>query len=333
MRPGVLLRLSALALAGAAAPASAGVIAGYDPNNNNRFSSNFPGDPSSGVYPTANTSPSFVLSGFDLSGVGWQPFASSAHADGTKGVTMVSPVNFIAAAHYAPAIGSTLFFDPSTAPNGPTVSRTVVSTIQVKNPDGSNSDVLFGTLNAPFTAADHVTYYPIPTSRTKSDYNNVVLYNYDQRAQMGRNNFSAVDTSGIFTPYGGPHGNANFAGTGVTSFYSYDFDTVTFDNDAFPGFIPPLNHDEFAVESGDSGSPTFMIQNGQLSLLGAHYALFSNNGSQPFISVDSFLPDYRDNINTLISVPEPGTLALGGLGAAGAVGCWLRRRTRRPGAA
>src|SRR5215213_9340853 len=97
----------ALAAAAAAAlvahPARAGIIAGFDPQRNNRFL-DFATNPTN---PTEN--PNFFLSAFDFSGVGW--FTPGITTGTGLGVTMIDDRHFIGAAHVAQiAPGATLFF-------------------------------------------------------------------------------------------------------------------------------------------------------------------------------------------------------------------------------
>ncbi len=294
--------------------ARAGVIAGFDPVRNNRFldfSTNT-------TNPTEN--PNFFLSAYDFSGVGW--FTPGLTVGTGLHVTMIDDRHFIGAAHVAQiAPGATLFFR-SAGPNPTTLTRVVSSIQQVPNANNTSSDVLLGTLAVPFTPADRIASYAIPSSLVTSTYNNQQIFNYDQNGSLGRNN---IGGSSILGPSNGfaPYGTGNFANTGNTRYFIYDDDTG-FNDDAFPGYVPPLDRDEFHVVGGDSGSPSFLPVGNTLQLVGSHYALFSN-GSNINISVDSFLPDYRDRILAL-TVPEPSSLALI-VGAS--VAFWARRRATR----
>lgn len=280
----------------------AGVILGYDPARHNRFQSGYPNAPVD--------NPTFYLSTYDFSGVGYT-------LGGQQSVALVSPQNFIGATHFGFPVGAVLDFRPVGAAPSTVISRTVASTVPVMNADGSPSDVLFGTLSAPFTPNDRVTYYQIPSDATHSTYQGQQLFNYGQGAQVGRSNVSSF-------------GSGNYAGTGNTSFFVYDYDHngYSIDSDG----VPDYNPDQFHVVGGDSGSPTFLPVNGQLFLLGAHGAeeTFTPpppTGDPAGGSVDSFLPDYGPQIQALLTpVPEPSTFLLVG-GAA--MGGFFWRRSRR----
>ena len=109
----------------------------------------------------------------------------------------------------------------------------------------------------------------------------------------------------------------------------------------FGHWFHPNTPDSGHYIGGDSGSPTFMLWDGQLTILGAHSGVDSDPDNNPLTldqyNVDSFLPFYVDQINALIQasgfqisiltpVPEPGTLTLIGLAGAGLYfGRWRRR--------
>lgn len=313
----VRMSFAAAAFAGVlVAPASrAGVIAGFDPARNNRFT-DFATAPTN---PTEN--PNFFFNAFDFSGVGWR---LPGFSTGTGfHVTMITDRHFIGAAHTPQiAAGETLFFR-SRGPNPATLTRVIASVQQVTNANGTPSDVLFGTLSLPFAPADRIAAYDIPSSLNTATYTNQTIFAYDQNSSVGRN---SIGGSSILGPTNGfaPFGVGNFANTGNTRYYLYDDDTG-FNDDGFPGFVPPLDRDEFRVVVGDSGAPSFLNVGGTLQLVGAHYALFSDSGSIN-ISVDTFLPEYRDRILAL-TVPEPSSCVL--LGAASAALWWRRRSSRK----
>lgn len=300
-----------------APPVRAGVIAGFDPQRNNRFL-DFQTNPTN---PTEN--PNFFFSAFDFSGVGW--FFPGINFQSALGVTMIDDRHFVGAAHVAQiAPGATLYFR-SAGPNPVTLTRIIAGVQQVPNADNSPSDVLLGTLQVPFTPTDRITSYSIPSSLNTSTYDNQQIYSYDQIGSVGRNN---IGGSSILGPGNGfaPYGTGSFTNTGNTRYFLFDDDTG-FNDDNFPGYVPPLDRDEIRVVGGDSGSPSFLQVGGTLQLVGAHYALFEGDvGGIPVnISVDSFLPEYRTRILAL-TVPEPSSLLLlAGTSAALACRCRFRR--------
>jgi hypothetical protein len=306
-------------LAGATA-AHAGVIAGYDPARNDRFV-NFPS------APTEN--PTFFQSTFDFSGVGWR--LPGINAGSAWNVSMIDDRHFVGAFHVpnngVMAVGDTLTFR-SGGPTPVTLTRQISRLQQVPNADNSPSDVLLGTLAVPFTPADRIAAYAIPTGNDVLLFSNQTVFNYDLRASVGRNTVSGSTLAGPSAAYS-VNGSGDFAGTGNTRYFFYDDDTG-FNDDAFPGFVPPLDRDEFRTEAGDSGSPTFLPVGGALQLLGARYALASGTfGVTPInISFDSFLPAYRDQILAMTAVPEPSSLALCTAALAAAAAGYRRARRR-----
>jgi hypothetical protein len=287
--------------------AQASIILGYDPNINDRFvGATFP----NGTPPTPNPSGSFLLQSFDLSGIGWVPAPSGV---GTKQVTMISDLQYIAAQHFPLGIGTTVAFR---AADGSYVTRTVASETQI-----GGSDVMVGQLNLPVPqGVNGVASYPIVVG-TRANFNNKTMFMFDQNGRVGRN------LIGEFLP---PNTTTTVnIGTGPTNVLTSDYDP-NIDLDGLPGISS-----EFVVTGGDSGSPSMMTINGQLALMGDHVGQFLNAGT-PLGSADSFLSDYQALIASqlalsgrtlqVIGVPEPGSLILFGSACALAV---VRRRTRK----
>jgi hypothetical protein len=292
------------------------VILGYDPAVYNRFTGGYPDPPST---PTNN--PTFYLFSLDFSGVGWKLPGS---ATGTAwNVTMIDDRHFIGAWHTVGSINvnDTLSFRP--AGSTTTITRTIANLQQVPNADNSPSDVLLGTLNTPFLPGDRIAAYQIAPGATSQQ----VIYSYGRESAVGRNNVSDRILASV--------------GTGTTSAFRYDYDQPNSNPDGFPSTVGP---DESHLQGGDSGGPTFVLASGnQLQLLGAHMFLesYGDMGEPPLppgvtdpaeYSGDSYLPAYAGQIAALIGVPEPSSLALVALSAAGATVGWWRARRHRPGA-
>ncbi|MBI3886206.1 MAG: trypsin-like serine protease [Opitutae bacterium] len=294
--------LSALLLATAlslgAAKLSALIISGGTTSANQRFSGTFP------TAPTANSS--FQFSSFDFSGVGWQT-ASSAF-----GVTLISPQEYLTAAHVAPAAGSTVTF---LGADNVLHTYTVASTTAVTLPlNGATTDLVVGRLTAPISPSDRVAFYPTLVLSSFNAYLNLPVVMYGQTGVVGTNNVQTFFVNVDVLPFGtAPDGTAD------SILLSTQFDAIT---------------GEAQAQGGDSGSPTFIIASGQLALVGVHSAI--NGAPPPELTLDSFVPSFYSQINSVLNgdgytfgaltaVPEPGTTALlAGLAASGVI-AWRRR--------
>ena len=291
-----------------------------------RYVSGFP------AAPVVNTSGTFVGTGLDLSGIGW--FTSG----GTNfQVAMVSERHFIAATHSPPGPGTILnFFDPvGNVVRNYTVQSTNRPAFTQINPSiALPADVTLGLLTAPIPVADRITSYPIASGPESSFVNfptlhygqNPARYGAGNQIHIGRNNVQTIGTVSFDGPTPVDDATRSFA-----------FDWT------------PANPGEIYLVGGDSGGPSFIVLGGRPVLLGTHMGVSvvtetPNPGDQ---SIDTFLPYYISQLNAFMAqdidgshpngyslavqpVPEPGTLALTGVVAAGA---WWWRLRRRRGAA
>src|SRR5262249_16615497 len=129
---------------------------------------------------------------------------------------------------------------------------------------------------------------------------------------LGRNTLDDIQVTSFYNSFT----------TEATVVFTYDFNSAT------PG--------DFISVGFDSGSPTFVPQNGLLTLLGTHYAV------GPTLSADSALPVYINQPNPFMALdrdpthpngyalqiipnPEPGSLFLTAVAVAGGA-VWQRRR-------
>jgi hypothetical protein len=311
-------------------PAPVGTIPSYY----YRFSSTYTDDPTQ----TVNNS-TFYQSGLDLSGVGWKLPGIFGPGGGTAyNVTMIDSTHFISNWHVnAPGgimLGDTINFRP--AGTSSNLTRTVTNLQQVTNlglggsgvPDGSGSDVMLGTLNAPFAPGSGIATYPIAAAGTVQQ----VVYLYGRESALGRNNISPSAP-----------GNPNpvilaDVGTGATATFRMDYDQPNSNPDALASTV---GSDEAHFNAGDSGGPTFVLVGGQLQLLGGNMFIQSyGDPGEPALppgvsdpveySGATYLPFYTAQINALIAVPEPSSLALGLFAGGGAVAGWVRSRRKRP---
>jgi autotransporter-associated beta strand protein len=247
-------------------------VTGYTPARHNRFASGYP------TNPVANTDPSFIGSGYDWSGIGWDANLAS------RSVAMLGPTFFLEAKHYALGAGVAVnFFPANAAPGSAPISRTVQASSGGLGPS-SSSDLCIGTLSSPLTPSDHVAYYPILfLGYSTSSYlnQNLLVYGFTSRIGTGTVNQVSefTDTSGYY-------------------------------------FSLPFNYaqDSAAFQSGDSGSPSFFVAGGNIYLAGAHYAV--DQLPNPTVGFDSALPmmlnyveDYMAASGYLPYVVTPPTAA------------------------
>src|SRR5262245_5260701 len=181
--------------------AAAGVIVDHNATSldarYDRFASGFP------TAPVPNTSPTFLGSGADLSGVGWFLSGTTFFS-----VAMVSERHFIAAAHSPPGPGGQLsFYDSvSNVVRTYTVQSGRRPLTEFVNSQGQlqslPSDVFLGTLTAPISANDHIGFFPVPSGAENSFIGDATLpygqnptYGSGNQLHLGRNNVQFVLTT------------------------------------------------------------------------------------------------------------------------------------------
>jgi hypothetical protein len=207
--------------------------------------------------------------------------------------TMVAPSYFLTARHYAPGVGSSVIFQGS---NGTDYSYTVASLVTLKTLIGStlhDSDLVLGKLTA--SVNSFIAQYAVPAPSTV--HFGDPLFMYGSGNYVGKNAVSEIATVSVGGYYG------------VSLFMNYD-------NSPYEGFL----------QGGDSSSPSLVICNGQLALVGTHWAIDGPDNAWPglsgpyglYASVDSYVPAYINQINALMTggeqltvlIPEPAGLVL-----------------------
>jgi hypothetical protein len=281
--------------------ADAAVFSAYNPAIHNRFVSGT----------TAN--PTFLLSGYDLSGVGIDTAS-------THGALLITQQHFIAANHFKSSTVS--FLDAAGTTH--TYSGVTYTPLTTTFDDGTgnmvtmDSDLVIGRL--PTAIPDTTDVNPLPiVVGDPSLFIGQELYVFGQSNQAGRNLVDdivlvAVDdgAGGIQLP---------------TYTVAYDFDTPT------NGGTGGVGDDEIGLVGGDSSYQVLMVIDGQLVAVGANFAV---SGSPPsnYSNFSSFAAMYLDQITdlvdndgqfiTTIAIPEPSGLLLLG----GSAFLLLRRRAR-----
>jgi hypothetical protein len=270
--------------------ANALTIVGYDSDTNDRFDSGY------ATSPVENTSLSFLGSGYDLSGVGWNPSNTS------QSFAMISDRYFVYASHHAP--GSTMSFFSQVL--GSVVNYGVSAATHHFTFNGQTSDFAIGRLSTALNPAHGITSYPVLDFPFVTDYLGLPVLIYGHGSNGPRLGANTVD---VVLPYNFP------GGTGNDSYgIGYAFNSGLTGDSKF--------------ESGDSSSPTFVPWHGSLALLGTH-SVVGTIGLTEY-SIDNFIAVYLDQMTAqgidFSVVPEPSRAMLLLLGAC----TLLRRRHRAP---
>ena len=287
--------LVAIAVAFISVPCSADIlINGYSHKTNDRFTNDS----------------SFILNGFDLSGVG--------RTEAGRWATAISPNVVISAYHYRPS-GDVLFYSGNDATATP-VTRTITSGQRI-----SGTDLYLGLLgeNLP-TSITHYSVASTPLSGTPSTwaqtfFNDAGIYQDATAYSFGVSPFdvNSDPTRSVANDQAVGRNQVTAYGENV-SFNSTDNDSLLFrqDSPGDPGFI---DH-EAKLRSGDSGAPTFIDAGGnELLLLGTNGFLYTDidgsvyNGINYTGNQETMIRDFVSSNAILISedasaVPEASSL-------------------------
>lgn len=263
-----------------------------------------------GTYPGSPVENSSFFQGTPipnaLHGVGWN------NGNSGQSFTLITPQHIVGANHFAPSVGTQIdFFNTA----GNLVNGTV-GTVQTVQNGGSNTDVFVAELNSRIDTSDvPVVRFPSDAAITTFTAGSSILP-YGFNASMGTNTVSSKGTGSTAGFIGGSGSLSN------TPTFEYTFNSTTAPNGTA------------RVETGDSGSPTFFEEDGELTIVGTHSALAQT--ASVFTSIDADLTQLIDNINTTINnmgstgfqlqqVPEPGYVGLV-LGVTAGVAMVRRRR-------
>jgi hypothetical protein len=204
---------------------------------------------------------SFFLSDFDFSGVGWGTGSSI-------NVSLISPQHFVGATHTNFGPGQTVNFLNRL---GARKSYTVGSVSAIpKSGGGGSTDLFIGTLSTPIPAADEIGFFPLLRLPQDADYETQPLVIYGRGGRVGTGVVERVYIPEI--------GIA--AGMQV-------MERVTDLDSGGPD-------DAYSV-SGDSGSPSFVVADGRLALVGTFSV--NDRSADHFFSGDMFVPRHLDRLN------------------------------------
>lgn len=268
-------------------------VASYDANVNERL----------------NGSANFIGAGYDWSGVGQT-------SDG-RWVTMISDEYFISVGHYHPEAGAdNVRFYLSDSLSGGFEDYTVDTSFGIQlMTDQGLSDIWIGRLTS--SISSNITTYeifdPLANPNVLEGEDVFVVGNSGQGSyqnfRVGTNVLDLDD------------GTLGVAERSVSVVNGWSA-TAIYDADVL--------YDTF-FQSGDSGAPTFIVNNGVLELVGVHSVAgtITLPGGDEQVSIDSLVSGYRQEILGIITpVPEPGGVVL----MLGAAATLMMRRRRSLGA-
>ena len=218
--------------------------------------------------PVANAS--FMHGGVDLTGVGWD----STYV--LRQFTLVSPRHFVGANHFRPPIGAAIRF---VSADGTVRSSTVQSLSTIPNAGGQATDLLVGRLSTPFLPASGVRFLPCHLLDTEAAYIGQTLGVLGQPARGGR---------GIIAGFVDFGGDPITGGSGINTTRTMQFTYSNLTGSA----------DDAYAESGDSGSPSFVVVNGRAAVAGTHTAVLNAAGT--VTTFDTFLPAYLAQVNAVM---------------------------------
>ncbi len=190
------------------------------------------------------------------------------------------------------------------------IGSMLVFTVGIKNSSGQDSDLYVGRLAAPIPVLDQVNFLRL-TSLSEALLVGSTAYLYGTTARVG---------TGVINSFQNFGGDPITGGAGIHP-------TRTFTT----AYAPAGGGNDAHFEGGDSGSPTFVIQNGSLALTGTHTAVAQSFGA--FTNFDTSVSFYLDEVNAIVgadgfqvtTVPEPAVVALL---AAGSLAFLVARRRR-----
>jgi hypothetical protein len=195
------------------------------------------------------------------------PKVADADQHWHRQVAMVSPVHFVTATHYPIPVGWKMsYFDQK----GSVQQRAIASLKPVLSASGKSTDLSIGTLDGPVDNKG----YPVLTLPKQADY-------------IGKSLL-------VF-------GTVSLSGTGKLSGFETAPDPA-FANTIFSNFIyheTTGGASDCKFNSGDSGSPTFVLEGENPLLIGTH----SDRITQGKISVnyDTFVPAYLGQLDAAMS--------------------------------
>lgn len=247
-------------------------IRNYSATRHNRFSSGFPS------APIANTNPTFIAHGLDLTGVGW--YAPNTRVQ----FALVGRQHVLTATHLAQYIGTNQI--KFLSQSGQVIVRNLGNKIVIQD-SGNDTDLTLISLDSPIDASDLVTPLPYLNLPNNAAYLGLDAGIVGWTTRIGSNQIGSVEASPRNVNYGGS------VGTLLTRFLSHEYPTAS------------GGDDEAYFEPDDSGSPTYVVTGGVAALVGLHdyYVTEDPPGPSPEVTrnFDIFVPHYAAQLNTTMA--------------------------------
>ncbi len=255
------------------------------------------------LYDRFANSSEFIGAGLNFSGVG----LDNQSASYAYWATMISPHFFLSAGHWAAASGSVTLYDSNSQTDPHSYKILGGEPIVV---GGQATDLFLGILGTPITSE---VYYPVLDPTYVEQGQSILVYGLPNR--LGTNSFTSSDID--------PQALTDYSSQGYRYFYNGDAGSA-------------------ALQTGDSGGPSFVRIGNTLALVGTHSLLDETPGQYPYISYDTSPSFYINEIDaamvqlaeqygvdaneSVTVVPEPSTIILLGVAAVGIVAYCRRRR-------
>ncbi|YCM42207.1 hypothetical protein V2O64_12925 [Verrucomicrobiaceae bacterium 227] len=254
-------------------------IRSYSASRHERFTG-FP------TTPVENSNSNFIAQGVDLTGVGW--YAQETR----RQYTLVSPKHFVGANHFRPAAtGQLRFLDQ----DGTLRTYEIGTTHSILNDEGQATDLFLGTLEEIIPASDKISFQPYLSLATESNYQGQNILFMGHRLAAPKNLRIGSGTIGSFTDFGD---DPITSGSSINSTRAFQ---IVYSNLGLGG-------DDAYAESGDSGSPSLVVVDGQGALVGTHTAVANatvNIGlASPgtIVTYDTFVPHYVEELNAIMEI-------------------------------
>lgn len=265
--------------------AEALIIRGYDPNEQTPFARSW------GVPFQAVENGSFPHDASKFRDIMWpahDPSVAVGDQQWHRQLALVSPLHFVTANHYPIPLGWKMeYFDGA----GKVQQRTMVALQPILNAAGKSTDLSIGTLSAPVESQG----FPILNLPNPSDYVGKPLLV-----------FGTVSLAGTGKLHGfGVPSEPKFSHT-VCAYFEY------LENGS--------GASDCKFNSGDSGSPSFVMVAGRPALVGVHTD--ANTAGNKTTNYDTFVPAYLEQLDAVMAASgynirrfhaEPASLSVASL--------------------